>query len=40
MANDDAEVTRIQDLIRGCPIQAKIAIDVRVRQHIAGILDS
>ncbi len=26
MANDDAEVTRIQDLIRGCPTQAKIAI--------------
>jgi len=25
-ANDDAEVTRIQDLIRGCPTQAKIAI--------------
>ncbi|WP_136602657.1 Cdc6/Cdc18 family protein [Salinigranum halophilum] len=25
-ANDDAEVTRIQDLIRGCPGQAKIAI--------------
>ncbi len=26
VANDDAEVTRIQDLIRGCPTQAKIAI--------------
>jgi len=25
-ANDDAEVTRIQDLIRGCPTQAKVAI--------------
>ncbi|SIR66790.1 cell division control protein 6 [Haladaptatus litoreus] len=25
-ANDDAEVTRVQDLIRGCPTQAKIAI--------------
>ncbi|WP_158055608.1 Cdc6/Cdc18 family protein [Halorussus halophilus] len=25
-ANDDAEVTRIRDLIRGCPTQAKIAI--------------
>lgn len=25
-ANDDAEVTQIQDLIRGCPTQAKIAI--------------
>lgn len=25
-ANDDAEVTRLQDLIRGCPTQAKIAI--------------
>ena len=25
-ANDDAEVTRIRDLIRGCPMQAKIAI--------------
>lgn len=26
VANDDAEVTRIRDLIRGCPTQAKIAI--------------
>ena len=25
-ANDDAEVTRLRDLIRGCPTQAKIAI--------------